>query len=65
MGKEQQSKKETKKQPLLSPKEKKAAKDAKKSAKATTPLVIAKQELSITYPPTRIKYFPRIDRVVR
>jgi hypothetical protein len=37
MGKVQQSNKEQKKQPLLSPKEKKAAKDVKKEAKAVVP----------------------------
>jgi len=35
MGKEQKSTKETKKQPLLSPKEKKAAKQAKKNGTET------------------------------
>ena len=39
MTKSQQSNKETKKQPLLSPKEKKAAKEAKKHAPAITPIV--------------------------
>ncbi len=39
MGKEKQSTKEQKKQPLLSPKEKKAAKQAKKHASDTQPIV--------------------------
>jgi hypothetical protein len=39
MGKLRQSNRETKKQPALSPKEKKAAKQAKKNAPATTPLI--------------------------
>jgi hypothetical protein len=39
MGKVQQSNKETKKQPLLSPKEKKAAKQAKKHGADGTPIV--------------------------
>lgn len=39
MGKAQQSNKEGKKQPLLSPKEKKAAKKVKKHASDATPLV--------------------------
>jgi hypothetical protein len=39
MGKAQQSNKETKKQPLLSPKEKKAAKQAKKHGSDATPMV--------------------------
>lgn len=38
MGKEQNSKKETKKQPLLTPKEKKAAKQTKKNAPASAPI---------------------------
>lgn len=38
MGKEKQSKKEVKKQPALNPKEKKAAKQAKKHASAVVPL---------------------------
>lgn len=40
MGKEKQSSKETKKQPLLSPKEKKAAKQAKKHGSDTTPIIV-------------------------
>lgn len=40
MGKEQQSKKEGKKQALLTPKEKKAAKMAKKHASDIVPLKI-------------------------
>jgi hypothetical protein len=39
MGKLRQSNKETKKQPALSPKEKKAVKQAKKNAPTTTPLI--------------------------
>ncbi|WP_277986412.1 hypothetical protein [Rhodocyclus gracilis] len=39
MSKERQSKKEDKKQPLLSPKEKKAAKQARKHALDTPPLI--------------------------
>ncbi|MGB8338496.1 MAG: hypothetical protein WCD07_07745 [Burkholderiales bacterium] len=38
MGKEQQSNKEKKKQPLLSPKEKKLAKEAKKTGKTMVPM---------------------------
>ncbi len=38
MGKEQKSTKETKKKPLLTPKEKKAAKQAKKHGSGTVPL---------------------------
>jgi hypothetical protein len=38
MGKERQSNKETKKQPVLSPKEKKVAKEAKKHAKEIIPM---------------------------
>ncbi len=37
MGKEHQNKKETKKQPVLTPKEKKAAKKAKKQGSAGVP----------------------------
>jgi hypothetical protein len=39
MGKQQQSNKEQKKQPAMSPKEKKVAKQAKKNAPATPPMV--------------------------
>ena len=39
MGKEQNSKKETKKQPAMTPKEKKAAKQTKKNAPSATPMV--------------------------
>jgi len=39
MGKLRTSNKETKKQPALSTKEKKAAKQAKKNAPTTTPLI--------------------------
>ncbi|WP_256378927.1 hypothetical protein [Azoarcus sp. DD4] len=39
MSKTRQSNKEAKKQPLLSPKEKKAAKQAKKHAPAVTPII--------------------------
>jgi len=39
MGKPKQSKKEERKAPLLTPKEKKAAKQAKKHASDTTPLI--------------------------
>jgi hypothetical protein len=38
MGKERQSTKETKKQAVLTPKEKKQAKEAKKNAKAIVPM---------------------------
>lgn len=40
MAKGQQNSKEAKKQPVLNPKEKKAAKQAKKSGTATTPIVV-------------------------
>ena len=40
MGKEQQSKKETKKQAVLNPKEKKAAKQAKKHSSDVVPLKV-------------------------
>ncbi len=40
MAKVQKSNKETKKQPVLTPKEKKAAKQAKKHAGGTTPMVV-------------------------
>ena len=42
MGKSKQSNKEAKKQPALSPKEKKAAKFAKKHASDKAPLVAAR-----------------------
>jgi hypothetical protein len=40
MAKVQKSNKETKKQPVLTPKEKKAAKQAKKHAGVATPMVV-------------------------
>lgn len=40
MGKEKQSSKEAKKQPLLTPKEKKAAKQAKKHGGDTVPMIV-------------------------
>ena len=40
MAKVQKSNKETKKQPLLTPKEKKAAKQAKKHGGGATPIVV-------------------------
>lgn len=40
MAKAQKSNKETKKQPLLTPKEKKAAKQAKKHSGGATPMVV-------------------------
>lgn len=40
MGKEKQSKKEAKKQPAMTPKEKKNAKQAKKHASDNVPLVV-------------------------
>lgn len=42
MGKEQHGAKETKKQPLLTPKEKKAAKQVKKHASDTVPIITHK-----------------------
>ena len=39
MGKERQSNKEQKKEPLLTPKEKKAAKQAKKHGTSTNPII--------------------------
>jgi hypothetical protein len=40
MGKIQKNNKETKKQSVLTPKEKKAAKQAKKSGSVSTPIVV-------------------------